>query len=144
MQINTSRFGQLEVEPNDMIVFPRGILGLEEIKEYVLLGEVDPFGFLQAVHEPDLTFVVIDPRLLVHDYKVEFSNEEVKEIKLEEKGEFALLAIVTIPEDAEKMTANLQAPLLINGTNRLAKQLVLKEGAYALRHPILNAADKTA
>jgi flagellar assembly factor FliW len=35
------------------------------------------------------------------------------------------------------MTANLQGPVLVNGENRWAKQLVLTNSQYHTRHPLL-------
>ncbi|NMB25630.1 MAG: flagellar assembly protein FliW [Firmicutes bacterium] len=144
MRVVTSRFGELEVQESDIITFPRGILGFESIKRYILLGDGEPFGFLQSLDEPDLTFVVIDPRVLVHDYRVDVPRVEAEEIGIRGQEETAILAIVTIPEDPDKMTANLQAPLLINCVNRQAKQLVLGEGDYNIRHPILATVDRSA
>ena len=144
MRVVTSRFGELEVQENDIITFPRGILGFDSLKRYILLGDGEPFGFLQSVDDPDLTFVVIDPRIIVHDYKVDVPRVEAEEIGIGEEEETAVLSIVTIPEDPNKMTANLQAPLVINCVNRQAKQLVLGEGDYSIRQPVLKAVDRSA
>ena len=144
MRITTSRFGELELEESEIITFPQGILGFEAVKRYILLGDTQPFGFLQAVDDPDLTFVVIDPRAIVQDYRAEVPGAEVEEIGIKEQDETVALAIVTIPDDPQKMTANLQAPILINCSNRQAKQLVLGDGGYDLRHPVLAPVGQSA
>src|SRR6266700_1496027 len=33
MRINTTRFGRLEIDPHERLVFPAGILGLEDCRE---------------------------------------------------------------------------------------------------------------
>ena len=78
MRITTTRFGEIEVEKSEIITF-QGILGFEGVQQYILLGDVQPFGFLQAVEDPDLTFVVIDPTALVPDYRVEVPRAEMEE-----------------------------------------------------------------
>jgi len=144
VRITTTRFGEIEVEKSEIITFPQGILGFEGVQQYILLGDVQPFGFLQAVEDPDLTFVVIDPTALVPDYRVEVPRTEMERIGLKEPSEAVALAIVTIPSDPQKMTANLQAPVVISTANRQARQLVLTEGTYNMRHPVLQSIDQSA
>ena len=144
MRVMTRRFGELEVADNDIITFPRGILGFEEVRQYILLEGSGPFGFLQAIEEPDLTFVVVDPRTIVPEYKIEVPRQGVEEIGIEDANEAVVLTIVTIPAEPRKMTINLQAPLLINSSNRLAKQVVLTDHGYDLRYPVFGTVGQSA
>ena len=48
-------------------------------------------------------------------------------------------AIVTIPSEYTRMTANLQGPLLINTRTNLGKQLVLVNSSYRIRHSLFPA-----
>lgn len=144
MRITTTRFGELEIEDSEIITFPRGILGFEAVKQYVLLDGSGPFWFLQAVEDPDLTFVVIDPRSIARDYKVEVPKHEVKEIDIEDPNEAVVLTIVTIPAEPREMTANLQAPLLISSSSRRAKQVVLTDHGCNLRYPVFGRVDQSA
>ncbi|NLJ68743.1 MAG: flagellar assembly protein FliW [Firmicutes bacterium] len=144
MLVHTTRFGELEAAENEIITFPQGILGFEAVKEYILLEGSGSFRFLQAVGEPDLTFVVIDPRDIVRDYKAEVPTHEVEEIGVTRPEEAVILAIATVPGDVRKMTVNLQAPLVINAVNRRGKQIVLAEQGYAMRHPVFGTMEETA
>ncbi|NMB45745.1 MAG: flagellar assembly protein FliW [Firmicutes bacterium] len=144
MRVTTTRFGELEVADSEIITFPRGILGFEAVKQYILLDGSGPFGFLQAIEEPDLTFVVIDPRFIVQEYKVEVPKYEVQEIEIEEPSQAVALSIVTIPANPQEMTVNLQAPLLINPSNRRAKQVVLTDHDYNMRHPVFGTVGQSA
>lgn len=136
MKVQTTRFGELEIDPKDIITFPRGILGFEGLTRYCLIrpGDDIPFGYLQCLDDPDLTFVVVDPHSFWPDYQIEVAPPEVSELEVQNVEDVAVLAIVTIPEDPRKMTANLQGPLLINTANRKAKQVVLDGGRYTTRH----------
>lgn len=144
MRVHTTRFGEIEVSTGEIITFPQGILGFEAIKRYVLLGGQKPFSFLQSVDDPDLTFVVMDPLVVRPDYRVEVPASEVKDLGITEASQAIILAIVTVPEDLRQMTVNLQAPLIINSKNRLAKQIVLRDQAYPMRQKVLQVKAKTA
>jgi flagellar assembly factor FliW len=45
-----------------------------------------------------------------------------------------VFSILTIPEDVTQMTANLKAPLVINIGGQIAKQVVLQENEYSIKH----------
>ena len=144
MRVMTTRFGELEVAESEIITLPQGILGFEAVKHYILLEGAGPFQFLQAIEEPDLTFVVIDPRIVVSGYKVEVPKHEVEAIGIEQPDEAAVLTIITIPAETREMTVNLQAPLLINSSNRRGKQVVLTDHDYSLRHPVFGIVNQSA
>ena len=64
MKIQTSRFGELEVDERRLIRFEKGILGFPDQQRYALIqtGQDSGFYWLQAVDRADLAFVVCDPR----------------------------------------------------------------------------------
>lgn len=138
IRVETTRFGPIEVEERNIIRFPRGILGFEGIEAYALLtlDEANPFQLLQAVTDPDLAFVVIDPRLLREDYTVHARPEELEELELASVSDAALLAIVTLPRSGGSPTVNLMAPLVINPASRQAMQVVQVDSPYRTRHDL--------
>jgi flagellar assembly factor FliW len=140
--IETTRFGALEVLEDEILEFPSGILGFEEYKGYVIL-EIRKDGLfrcLQSTDDPDVAFVIIEPAVFWPDYQVQVEAEALAEIgPIDDPGGVAIYAIVTVPRDVAKMTANLQAPLMINRKTRRGKQVVLTDGNYYTRHPILEA-----
>lgn len=144
MIIQTSRFGQVQLETNDQITFPDGILGFAELKKFVLLDDPNDeiFAWLQSCEEPGIAFPVLEPELFVENYKVNLAKSDMEALGLTpSEGEKALailsyFTIVTFPEDATKMTANLKAPVLVNRATRIARQVVLQDNAWAIREPI--------
>ncbi len=143
MQINTLRFGTIEIDKSEIIIVTEGIIGFPEIKRYVILdmGKDTPFKLFQAVDEPTVGFVIIDPILFKPDYKVKIRKEDLYSLSAENLNEIVTVVIVTIPEDLYKMTANLRGPLLINLKSRLARQLVLADDTYNTRHLIISHTD---
>ncbi len=140
MQINTLRFGIVDIDKSEIIIVPEGIIGFPDIKRYVILdmGKDTPFKLFQAVDEPTVGFVIIDPVLFKPDYTVRVRKEDLYSLSAENLNEIVTAVIVTIPEDLYKMTANLRGPLLINLKSRLARQLVLSDDTYNVRHEIIS------
>jgi flagellar assembly factor FliW len=137
MQINTSRFGPMEVDDGRVIQFPRGILGFPKYRDYVLIQpEADStFYWLQSTEAADLAFVVTDPLLFVPDYTVPLREETRQDLGISDLAEANILVIVN--KVADTLTANLQGPLVIHATTRIAAQIVISEKKYQTRHPIL-------
>ncbi|MFQ5489664.1 MAG: flagellar assembly protein FliW [Phycisphaerae bacterium] len=142
MIIETSRFGQLEVDDQRLITFEQGILGFPNIKRYALIqtGEGSGFYWLQSVECTDLAFVVTDPRLFMADYVVPIKAEELTQIGLDSIEGTQVFIIVNKLDDL--LTGNLQGPLVVNVATRVAKQLVLSDRRYSTRHPLMRVGDK--
>lgn len=137
MKVNTTRFGQVEVDDERIIVFPDGLLGFPDVKNFVLLqtNEEGTFFWLQSVDRPELAFVVSDPMLFVPDYQVPVKTEEFQLIGLESLRDAQVFVIVNKID--RTLTGNLQGPLVINANNRRGRQLVLSEKKYNTRHPLI-------
>lgn len=139
MRIDTTRFGEIEVEKDKLIEFPNGILGFPELKRYALLENNSdlPFGWLQAVDDKDTAFVVMDPLPIKPDYRLSIKEKEITDIDIMDESELCVLVILTIPSrDSQGITANLQGPLVINLANRKGKQVVLPDSGYTCKYPI--------
>lgn len=138
MKFSTTRFGVLDVREEVLLTVPSGILGFPEWTRYVVLDhDTDaPFKWLQCVEQPDLAFVILDPALVKGDYSVDLSEEALAEVKGTDTDDLTLAVILTIPSnDAQRITANLRGPLLMNPRTKLCKQLVLAE-SYPTRYPL--------
>lgn len=144
MMIETSRFGQVEVDGARLIRFPAGVLGFPDDHRYALIqtGEGSAFYWLQSVDRADLAFVVCDPRLFVSDYKVPVKLAELEQIGLEKPDDAQVFVIVNKVD--ELLTGNLQGPLVVNVANREARQLVLSDKRFSTRHPLMRLPVKTA
>jgi flagellar assembly factor FliW len=138
IRVLTKAYGAVEVDERQKLLFPGGILGFENLKEYVLLDAAQPpFYWLQSLEAVEIAFVLLDPRVFRPDYSLEVAPEELAEIGLHSPEEALDFAIVTIPEDPKEMTANLQGPVLINRAGRLGRQAISTNPRWELRHPIM-------
>ena len=146
MQIDTTRFGAMEIEEQLLLHFPDGLLGFPERRDYVIFDHdrEAPFKWLQAIDDPELAFVIMDPCLFVPNYRLDVQPEDLQELRVNDPGDLVVFVLVTIPpSDPAQMTANLQGPVLVNAENRWAKQLVLSNSPYHTRHPLGIAAAAT-
>lgn len=136
MIIKSTRLGQLEIEDNEIIVFPKGLPGFTHEKQFVILPcEVNsPFAFMQSVIEPDLTFLIVEPFSFFKDYEFSLDEQVLEALQLSDDNRPQIFNIVTVPERTEDMTANLLAPVIINPLGRLAQQIVLEKTPYTTRH----------
>lgn len=148
MKYTSSRFGTFEMTEESVLTFPSGLMGFPESRRYVILDHDTeaPFKWLQSLDEPALAFVIIDPDLVLTNYRVEVSAEVMAEVQVQGEDDLSTAVILTIPSDnAAHITANLRGPLLMNPRTRLCKQLVLSD-EVPTRHPIFpcTAQDTTA
>jgi len=137
MEIESTRFGRLEVDDERIITFPQGLLGFPDHSRFALIqtGEENYFFWLQAVEDPNLAFVVTDPTIFFKDYDVPVREETQRELRVEDPG--SLQCFVICNKVGDWLTGNLLGPLVVNAQNRLAQQVVLTEKKYTTRQPLL-------
>lgn len=137
MLIQTSRFGQVEVDDSRIITFPKGILGFPAFKRYVLIEPAQDatFWWLQSIETPELAFVVTDPSLFVSSYRVPIRPEQMADLGLVTIEKAQVLVIVN--KRGNVLTGNLQGPLVINVSTCTGEQLVLSERRFTTRVPLV-------
>ena len=137
MDVQTTRFGTVEVDESRIINFSAGLLGFSSHKRFALLqpDEEGVFFWLQSAETPDLAFVVTDPSLWVRDFEATIRREQMQELELEKLEDAQVFVIVNKYDNA--LTANLQGPLVVNVANHRAMQLVLADKRWSTRHEIV-------
>jgi flagellar assembly factor FliW len=140
MQIETTRFGTVEVDDSRLLHFSAGLLGFGRVRQFALLQPDDRgvFFWLQSVESPDVAFVVTDPRLWTQDYNISMRREQSEEIGLRADMTPEILVIVNRRESG--ITANMQGPLVINPINRSGIQIVLTDRRWTTRHELVSVA----
>lgn len=137
MFIQTTRFGEIEVDEGRIIRFPKGLLGFPRYKQYVLIeaGEDSTFWWLQSIDLPELAFVVTDPSLFVPTYRVPVKAEQLAALGIDAIGQAQVFVIVNKREHT--LTGNLQGPLVISVGERVGEQLVLSDRRFTTRMPLV-------
>ncbi len=140
MLIVTTRFGQVEIEEQDSLSFPEGVLGFQSLKKFVILNDPtdDIFAWLQSCEAPEIAFPVLEPELFASNFNVQLSKADYEHLKMTEMKGAKIFCIVTIPDDPTKMTANMKAPVIINLSQKIARQCVLQDNSLAILEPIFS------
>lgn len=140
MQVLTKPYGKIEVDERQKIYFPAGLLGFENLKNYLLLDAVQqPFYWLQSLDVPELAFVMINPTIFRQNYFHGVLPSELEKIDLTatDSENSLVFAIVTIPAEHSKMTANLQGPIIINRKDRVGRQCISINSDFKTQHYVL-------
>ena len=126
----------------DMVRFPNGLPGFEACRGFVLMAS-DNFGPLQclkAVEGPAASFLVIDPRRVLPDYRCDLTPADMHRLGVTNAErvaeELLWLVLVTIEVDGT-ISANLRAPVVINPQRMIGQQVVPYHCVYPIRHVIL-------
>jgi len=147
IKIKTRPFGEIEVTEQQIIDFPDGILGFDDVRKFVLLDAHDensPLKWLQAYDEPELAFVIIRPVDFMREYELVVSMNDIEAGGADTAENLVVFAIVTIPTNPSDMTANLQGPIIVNPEKRLGRQAISLSDRYSVRHKILEEMKKAA
>ncbi len=138
MTIQTSRFGQVQLSNEDVISFPEGLLGFQDLRTFVLLDDPndDIFAWLQSCESPAIAFPVLEPELFSETYKINLSKSDLEVLQMPDSTRARAFCIVTIPDDPTLMTANMKAPIVVSIDKKRARQCVLQDNSLAIREPI--------
>lgn len=136
MKVKTTRFGELEVNPTDIVTFSDGLLGFESLKKYFVVdpGDSTLILWLQSVDNEKIAFPIIEPKIFKHDYVAKLLPADLNGLDLESLTTAKLYSILTIPATVTEMSANLKAPIVINSAKKVAKQIVLQDSKLSVKH----------
>lgn len=136
----------LQIEEDDVISVPSGLVGFADWRRFVLLEDTEEpsVGVLQCLDDTDISFLVTDPTIVMPNYNLQLSLEDVRELGLTRQGSERALCILTIKKGPVIVTANLLAPIVINSETRVARQVIMEDSEYSTRHPVLVARGKHA
>ncbi len=135
MRVNTTRFGRLEIDADDVLLFPSGIMGLEDCSRWALLADAqnDALGWLQSLSRADVAMAVVSPRRFVPEYQLRVSRSEMSPLELDELRHAQVLLIVG--KNDIGITLNLKAPIVVNIERRIGRQ-VIANGDQPVQFPL--------
>jgi flagellar assembly factor FliW len=142
LEIRTTRFGSVQIEADDVICFPNGMLGLDGCRDWVLLADAqnDALGWLQSTTRPEVALAVVSPRRFVPDYQVRTPRAQIASLSLDPLQNVHVLAIVS--KNELSITLNLKAPLIINLERRVGRQ-VINSGEQPVQYELCEQVPRT-
>ena len=148
MRMKTKFFGEIDIDDEQVILFPYGVYGFEDFNRFVLLHDADyedenetVFRFLQCADEEGLCFTVMDPDFIERGYNPKLPEDYIKKLGIVSADDLAYLVIAVISENLEESTANMQGPVVVNSKNMLGAQVILEthepeNAGYKIKHRI--------
>lgn len=136
MKINTTRFGELEVDNKDVITLADGLLGFENLTKFFVVdpGDQTLILWLQSAEDAATAFPMIEPKIFKPDYSVKLLPSELSSLSLENLNNASIYTILTIPANVKDMSANMKAPIVINNKTKVARQIVLQDSKLEVKY----------
>lgn len=144
MKINTRKFGEIKVKKENILTMPEGLPGFPGFAKFVLIEDpkTAPFCWFQSIESPDLSLVVMDPKVFKPDYQVNLEPLiESRNWEGVEPKKLIKVVVINITEEEGKtrITANLMGPLVINLKTKEVIQLAICDSEYSHQHDVLNS-----
>ena len=135
MELETTRFGTIQIEPDSVLTFTQPIIGFPDSRRFTLLPGPDgsPVKWLQSTESDELAFLIMDPKTAVPDYHAEIGAAILTELAVSSADELDIYTLIVVPEDPSQVRTNLRAPILVNPKQRLARQIVLDRSEYPIQ-----------
>jgi flagellar assembly factor FliW len=124
MKSNSRLFGEIEFDEKHVIRFSQGIIGFEELRDFLIIDDPDsdPFRWLVSLDDPTLSFPLIDSSAVVPEYALS-ANTDV-----------TVFLVSVLSENAGECSVNLRSPIVIENATRTGKQLILEDENLPLYH----------
>jgi flagellar assembly factor FliW len=128
-KINSLQFGEIQVEQEHIFTFNNGLLGFEELREFVLISEEDtiPFKWLISLEEPEVGFPLLSP------WHIDLTFEPEKDFDFEKH---VIYVVITLEDEKGLMTANMKAPILFDVVAQTGEQVILPKDKYSPNYVI--------
>jgi flagellar assembly factor FliW len=140
MNTIVTRFGEIEYDPDNLLHFPAGLIGLPNLQRFVVMPnkKEGPLFWIQSIDDPDMAFVLTDPSNFYPTYRVQPEPSEKQRLQIENGDDCYVLVVVTVPRD-QKITLNLAAPILFAPKTNRALQIILEDSDFSSRTPLPQA-----
>jgi len=120
------------------ITFNKGMLGLQECKEFDLvdLEGLEPYKMLKSTKDKEIGLVIGSPFEVDLEYEVKIPEETLDNLQISSQEDVLIYTTININSDISKITTNLRAPIIINTKTALGEQIILNNEIYKIKHPI--------
>jgi flagellar assembly factor FliW len=135
--IMSRRFGPILLTPEHQAYFDQGLVGFAPLKRFCIIdpGDDTLILWLQSIDNPALCFPIIEPKLILSDYRFSLPTTDYQTLGIKTLQEANVFSILTIPENIALMTVNLKAPLVISQNTQKGLQIILSENIYSIKEP---------
>ncbi len=122
-RINTLQFGEIEIEEKHIFHFDYGMLGFEDLREFVLISDEEtvPFRWLISVENPEIGFPVLSP------WHVDLTYNPGRDFNIDRE---VIFVVITLEDGKGHMSANMKAPVVLDVVDQTGRQVILPTDKY--------------
>ncbi len=133
--IDSPRFGPVEIDPDTVIEFPEGLIGLGGTR-YALLTDApgSALTWLHCVDDPTVSLPVAEPHRYFSHFAVELTDEDGDRLGLDSETPVDVYLTVVAASTLSEFTANQKAPILIRDGR--GHQVINQAPGCELRAPL--------
>lgn len=141
MKIHSERFvTDLEFDDAKIISMPLGLPGFPESKRFCILeldADGSPFKWLHDIDNTSIALLITDPYQFFPTYNPQIHVGVLEELEIKNLSEeMMVFTIVKVSKGGAEAFTNLRAPVLINSTTLVARQVILDDDEYAIKTPL--------
>ena len=124
-----------------VIEFVAPMPGFPDLTSFALvkLDEDGSLCALRSLEDPRVRFLVVPPGGFFPGYEPEVDDEAVASLGIESVEDVLLMVVLNAGPSLESTTANLVAPVVVNLTNRRARQVILEDPSFSIAAPLVAA-----
>jgi flagellar assembly factor FliW len=121
MKINTYQFGEIEYTEDKVIKFQDGLMGFENLKNYLFIKSDDGiFYWLNSIDDPGIAFPLFGIRILDDQFPQQENHEA--------------FGVVVLNSNPSEITINLKAPVYINQNSKEGYQRIIDSDKYPVNY----------
>jgi flagellar assembly factor FliW len=135
MNIESQRFGTLDINEDELLSFPAGVIGFPTEQRFALVPHHGSgyIAWLQSVSTPELAFPVVSAHAFGDKYPDVPVGGPAKEAGLAGPEESLAVMVVLCALSNQPATVNLLAPIVVNATTRQGAQVILEGTRFSTR-----------
>jgi flagellar assembly factor FliW len=135
MNIESQRFGTLEINEEELLTFPHGVIGFPTEQRFALVPHHGSgyIAWLQSASTPGLAFPVVSAHAFGDRYPDVPVENAAREVGIEGDEESLAVMVVLCALANQPATVNLLAPIVVNATTRRGAQVILEGTRYSTR-----------
>jgi flagellar assembly factor FliW len=135
MNIESQRFGTLEINDEELLTFPAGVIGFPSEQRFALVPHHGSgyIAWLQSASTPGLAFPVVSAHAFGDKYPDVSVVGAAAEAGIEGAEENLAVMVVLCALSGQPATVNLLAPIVVNATTRKGAQVILEGTRFSTR-----------
>lgn len=135
MNIESQRFGTLDINDDELLTFPQGVIGFPTEQRFALVPHQGSgyIAWLQSAVTPGLAFPVVSAHAFGDRYPDVPVESAARDVGVDGDEDTLAVMVVLCALANQPATVNLLAPIVVNAATRKGAQIILEGTRYSTR-----------